>query len=329
MSEVRTSKYWRAGCECNRVGLCLRCQAADEIERLQRALEESQTRLEFYASASKPAPAPEPLPANTGVGDYCTVGPASEQAQKFLLMFEDADRGVCIHKDEAEARTAFARAEANGWNCHLFGLLRRAAPPPADERSAFEQWCKDSGHFTDWTRYGDGYAKPLTDRAWKCWQAARASLGAAQPPSSQRVRLLKDIWDDGEDHPKPAWMHGSQGRDSGSAEGTRVGCSASQQRRQLPRPPNEAPAVLSGCAVRAAIQMHEASSADLWTDDVKNALLDVAHYAYHMVDDLDEDGETPDSIEVCKALDRLEPETLDPHERIRQLRPAQTKEGGK
>jgi hypothetical protein len=36
--ESRTSNYrardWRAGCECNRAGLCFRCQAADEIERL-------------------------------------------------------------------------------------------------------------------------------------------------------------------------------------------------------------------------------------------------------------------------------------------------------
>lgn len=70
--------------------------------------------------------------ASTGVGDYCTIGPASEQAQKFLLMFEDRDRGVCIYTDEQQARTAFADAESRGWNCHLFGLLRRNAVPPTD-----------------------------------------------------------------------------------------------------------------------------------------------------------------------------------------------------
>ncbi len=70
--------------------------------------------------------------ASTGVGDYCTIGPASEQAQKFLLMFEDRDRGVCIYTDEQQARTAFADAESRGWNCHLFGLLRRNAVPPSD-----------------------------------------------------------------------------------------------------------------------------------------------------------------------------------------------------
>lgn len=37
MAEQLPSKErdWRAGCECNRVGLCFRCQAATQIERLQ------------------------------------------------------------------------------------------------------------------------------------------------------------------------------------------------------------------------------------------------------------------------------------------------------
>lgn len=30
--------YWRAGCECNRAGLCYRCLSAAEIERLQKAV---------------------------------------------------------------------------------------------------------------------------------------------------------------------------------------------------------------------------------------------------------------------------------------------------
>lgn len=48
MSGDLTSKQrdWRAGCECNRAGLCFRCQAAAEIERLQKqlALAESSAR---------------------------------------------------------------------------------------------------------------------------------------------------------------------------------------------------------------------------------------------------------------------------------------------
>ena len=42
------------------------------------------------------------------------------------------------------------------------------------ERAAFEAWIKETGAFTDWTRYGDGYAKPLVDRTWRAWQAAVA-----------------------------------------------------------------------------------------------------------------------------------------------------------
>lgn len=74
--------------------------------------------------------ADEPSAGRTGVGSYCTVGPASEQVMKFMLIFEDRDRGMCIYTDEAEARREFARAEGNGWNCHLFGLLSRASEPP-------------------------------------------------------------------------------------------------------------------------------------------------------------------------------------------------------
>lgn len=39
-------------------------------------------------------------------------------------------------------------------------------------REAFEAWVKASGSFTDWSRHGDGYAKPLVDRAWHGWCAA-------------------------------------------------------------------------------------------------------------------------------------------------------------
>lgn len=35
---------WRAGCECARAGLCYRCQAAHEIERLQAAVKQAEYR---------------------------------------------------------------------------------------------------------------------------------------------------------------------------------------------------------------------------------------------------------------------------------------------
>lgn len=93
---------------------------------LEWALLSGPTRLEVCSAHEPPAVRPE----QTGVGDYCTVGPASEQYQKFLLLFEDRSRGMCIYTDEEEARRVFACAESRGWNCHLFGLLRRAAQPP-------------------------------------------------------------------------------------------------------------------------------------------------------------------------------------------------------
>jgi len=61
----------------------------------------------------------------TGVGNWCAPGPASEQDRKWLLMFEDRDRGCCTYTDAAEAYRAFCKAEAMGWNCHLFAHVPR------------------------------------------------------------------------------------------------------------------------------------------------------------------------------------------------------------
>jgi hypothetical protein len=35
-TEEQSADHWRAGCECARAGLCYRCRAAHEIERLQK-----------------------------------------------------------------------------------------------------------------------------------------------------------------------------------------------------------------------------------------------------------------------------------------------------
>jgi hypothetical protein len=60
------------------------------------------------------------------------------------------------------------------------------------------------------------------------------------------------------------------------------------------------------------------------------ALLDIAHYAFHILDDSDEEiGESADGIALDKALDVLcGPDTSDPHEIIRELRAGLTKEAG-
>jgi hypothetical protein len=66
-------------------------------------------------------------PHQTGVGEWCAPGPAADQRRAWLLRFADVDRGDCVYYDEQEARGAFARSEARGWNCYLFEYARRAA----------------------------------------------------------------------------------------------------------------------------------------------------------------------------------------------------------
>lgn len=64
-------------------------------------------------------------PTETGVGVYCAPGPADTQRPAYLLRYEDHDRGDVVMFDEQQARTAFANAEANGWNAYLFETARR------------------------------------------------------------------------------------------------------------------------------------------------------------------------------------------------------------
>lgn len=73
-------------------------------------------------------------------------------------------------------------------------VRERYTSEPSDDRASFERWCKESGEITDWSSgpsVVDGktiYLKPLTERAWKCWQAARASvppMGNNQPSCEQ------------------------------------------------------------------------------------------------------------------------------------------------
>lgn len=48
--------------------------------------------------------------------------PKDSQRPKWLLTFEDADRGHSIYEDESEAYAAFARANDMGSNCYLWQL---------------------------------------------------------------------------------------------------------------------------------------------------------------------------------------------------------------
>lgn len=64
-------------------------------------------------------------PANTGVGPYCQ--PGDRRDPRWLLMFDDADRGLAIYESEKEGREAFAHSEGRGWNCWLFSPTPRVA----------------------------------------------------------------------------------------------------------------------------------------------------------------------------------------------------------
>lgn len=64
-------------------------------------------------------------PETTGVGAWCAPGPAANQRKTWLLVFEDRDRGSIPFDDEDAAYAMFAKAEAGGWNCHLFEVSPR------------------------------------------------------------------------------------------------------------------------------------------------------------------------------------------------------------
>lgn len=71
-------------------------------------------------------------PERTGVGEWCAPGPAAQQVRRWMLTFDDADRGYCIYTDEQQAREAFASAEGLGWNCYLWELAPRHEPHNAE-----------------------------------------------------------------------------------------------------------------------------------------------------------------------------------------------------
>jgi len=46
--------------------------------------------------------------------------PSDDSSQRWLLVFEDADRSSNVYFNEKEALEGFQKAEELGWNCHLF-----------------------------------------------------------------------------------------------------------------------------------------------------------------------------------------------------------------
>ena len=55
-------------------------------------------------------------------GHWCQ--PGDVPGRKWMLVFEDADRGVMLFDDEDEARKAFEQANES-WDCYLFAAAPR------------------------------------------------------------------------------------------------------------------------------------------------------------------------------------------------------------
>lgn len=74
--------------------------------------------------------------------------------RKFLLYFEDADRGIAVFDNEDEAREAFTKANI-AWNCYLFGALPLTKSDPVAstlcQHTDLRRWpsgleeCRDCG----------------------------------------------------------------------------------------------------------------------------------------------------------------------------------------
>lgn len=74
-------------------------------------------------------------PVTTGVGEYCQ--PGDRRDPRWMLIFDDADRGFGVYENVADAHAAFARAEGAGWNCWLFSPTPRDAATAAGIPAAF------------------------------------------------------------------------------------------------------------------------------------------------------------------------------------------------
>jgi hypothetical protein len=98
--------------------------------------------------------------------------------EKTMLEAEHLDAIRALRPVETTAVTAMVGAPPT--ETRIAVSDSEPAGPSEDMRGAFEQWVKESGAFTDWTRFGNGYAKPLVDRAWQAWRAATTYMALLQ-----------------------------------------------------------------------------------------------------------------------------------------------------
>lgn len=104
--------------------------------------------------------------------------------RKFIVRFEDADRGDAVFDDEAEARAFWEQANDN-WNCYLFGALPLV--PATSNATDTCQTCQGNGEIvTNWARYLHAHEGDKGDEAVaECPDCSGEGTVDALPATSQ------------------------------------------------------------------------------------------------------------------------------------------------
>lgn len=86
---------------------------------------------ELLAAITPSAPNAAPV-REDGARRHEWCQPGDDPTRRWLLKFEDTERGESVFGDEAEAREVFHRADDGGWNCYLFAAAPRVPTPASD-----------------------------------------------------------------------------------------------------------------------------------------------------------------------------------------------------
>lgn len=132
-------------------------------------------------------------PENTGVGTFCQ--PGDRRDPRWVLMFDDADRGHLVYESLQEARKGFAQAEGRGWNCWLLSPTPRAAIPAnvASLRRVLQECVDRLQHVQDEAYAAVSGWALRTDTIEKAVSLLKASAGL-QEHVNERKELAKSVF---------------------------------------------------------------------------------------------------------------------------------------
>jgi hypothetical protein len=141
-------------------------------------------------------------PENTGVGTYCQPGDQSEP--RWLLKFDDAERGACVYETEQEAREAFAHSEGRGWNCWLFSPTPRALASNKAAAVAVTDLAADISadrHFIAGVKLGWNFRDANDEKGFQaCIEGRSAQIREAKATPPAPIASASEAVPD-------AWMH--------------------------------------------------------------------------------------------------------------------------